>query len=1395
MDGRRLILNARRTSVLGRTGPFWIGVAAFAVVIVAAPTAVAQNVTNPVYVDDSTAAADAIAQARSRILSNDLSEAVRLIQNVIVSDGHRLLASVDDPEIFVTAADRLLAFLLGNEQLLARYRELLGPVAQARLDEGAAAMVARDYLLTEAGFEATLQVAERRLERAQFNAAWRTLAMIDRHPDRRGPRAERAMRLLVRILRYTNAIGAEKLAASWRVELGIAPIPEAPIDGPNTLEGRSTLDPGPPVNLNELVAQPLASQSIVLPVDRVIGNRNSRNQQQRANARTPLNYMLPTVAGDLIYVNDGRTFSAWERFTLQPVWTHHYVHVEDASGRSHTSSGRTAIEDLATISVSGHWAVGVGGIAIAGAREDDDGVHAVDATSGVPRWTMRLSAIDPTFAEGSFRGPALIDEGVVVVGVLKSIKERRLLSFHAAGLDLHTGEPLWSRPLASSGTLPYGANPKIADIPAISDGLIFQLDSLGFICAVETVTGRVQWLRRMPLQSIVSPSLRTWEGSSIVVRDGLVYFITPDRRNIYALDGETGALVASRSTVDFRDPEYLLNAGDHLVSVAETRVAAIPFASFDDPGEIPTVILDAGDTSLDGRVAVAGNRVLAPVPDGVRVANVNAANSASVTLSSLDHPGNLVALESELIVADESDLHTYLLWDVAEKVLTDRMKAAPLDPAPAATFVDLAYRAGRPERIIPAVDTALSAIERDPLSDHNRQVRSRLFNSLWTIVSMDRRRAEARPIDREMRGELIDRLGRAAGAPEERVRHLLAEGSYYEAIDEPRRAVDSYQQILDSTALSQTRFDSSGVAAHADIEATKGLKRIVRRFGPRVYDIQDAQAQRALAALADSQDPNAFAELARRYPVSQTAARAWLLAGERFERQGRMRRALAALEDGLAAADDALVDDPALVGELAGRLITSLIDAGRLETAAGAITSIREKRPNLVLTRSGQTLAHETLEAQVSDLISVAQRRATVGLLGDNPGAQLLIGWRLDRPLLHADSKMSTESIVMRFDGAIGLWQINPAGGVREIWRTAIEEGTLLVATTWDAIYLLEPGPIGRTFARLDRADGSLQWRSAPLTDIMPAGADRAEGLATFLAMDHRTIAAVRTDGAAAAFDLETGQELWKSQRILPVVADIAADSETLLIVGDRTTPNPQIPGLVPAPTMWAVDLRTGNVVKRHDLSVGQARWARLTSDALAIVGGDLGVLAFDLLRDRQIWVADELAGVRTIDAWTFADRVLILDADARLWQISLGEDRPESRELNTEGKLATTVAMNLPIRAEASGDHVAITSYTGLIVLDGDGELVGIDRRGDDSDVVPAAFGAEHLITVSMAPAFVDNEAKWHDLFYFRAPDGALMQRRLIELNAAPDDIALLDGRILITAGKATLVLDANPD
>ena len=74
----------------------------------------------------------------------------------------------------------------------------------------------------------------------------------------------------------------------------------------------------------------------------------------------------------------------------------------------------------------------------------------------------------------------------------------------------------------------------------------------------------------------------------------------------------------------------------------------------------------------------------------------------------LDKPGNVLPMDGQLLAVDDQEIHTYLVWDVADRMLRRRMEEEVDDPTPAITYAELSYRAGRPDGILPAVDRALA---------------------------------------------------------------------------------------------------------------------------------------------------------------------------------------------------------------------------------------------------------------------------------------------------------------------------------------------------------------------------------------------------------------------------------------------------------------------------------------------------------------------------------------------------------------------------------------------------------------------------------------------------------------------------------------------------------------
>src|SRR5690606_33683147 len=127
-------------------------------------------------------------------------------------------------------------------------------------------------------------------------------------------------------------------------------------------------------------------------------------------------WVLPTVVGDTVYVNDGRWVSARDRFTLHPRWA---VRPEQAAldgPRSPTWGVRPEtfgrqIEDTTSVSVgaAGRVVIATTGIAWSGVRDGDRRTHAFDAATGRRLWSVDVWTLDPQLDGATVRGPALVD--------------------------------------------------------------------------------------------------------------------------------------------------------------------------------------------------------------------------------------------------------------------------------------------------------------------------------------------------------------------------------------------------------------------------------------------------------------------------------------------------------------------------------------------------------------------------------------------------------------------------------------------------------------------------------------------------------------------------------------------------------------------------------------------------------------------------------------------------------------------------------------------------------------------------------------------------------------------------------------------------------------------------
>ncbi|MEL7474232.1 MAG: PQQ-binding-like beta-propeller repeat protein, partial [Planctomycetota bacterium] len=963
---------------------------------------------NPVYADDSPTARDTLASLAGVVEAENLPEAVRVLQRLLETEGDRVLETPGDPDLFVSVRARVHRALLDNAALLERYREIEGPAARSSLDAGDIERVERARLLTRAGYEAALRLARSQIHRGVFDAARLTLEPLVDHPDHAGANARAAAELARETARYLDRPGVWAWAEAWERASGVAPTPRDPIGWPDRLRQRAT-DPSLPadaVDTDGLVQTPLQSARIVItsPELEELARRRqiaARGNRGRLPDVTPP-WIYPLVLGELVVTNDGRTVRGWDRYTLAPRWRLDFPSNEETGDGNHDrrmgriAAGRlgSVYEDVAAITWSYPYLLTTTGRAINNGREGDPRLHAIEPQTGRVAWSVAVAGdLDERLDFASIRGAPVCDGATVVVAARKYIPARRTSSVYLVGLDLATGAKRWVRLLGSVGALPHRSGGLVGATSVLHHGVIYRTDELGVTAAVEIDTGRTRWIRRGkgPARRN-SSNFAPWIGSKpIIDRDSLVALDT-DRSRLFRLALEDGRLLGERPSASFGDVRYLVGVGDRLAAIGKSTIATAPIDAFETADVSPTPVTDP--QGFAGRAVVAGDRLLMPTSAGAVL--VDPAEPSGDVIIPLERSGHVLPIESQLIVADDKDLHSYLVWDVAVRLLQDRIDANPGQPDPARTFAELAFRAGRAEQIVPAIDIAMEALDSDPLDD-NVEGRRAVFEAIRTMViaaqhgssgASDGASALAR--QPEIVGDLIDRLGLLAGSAEDRVVHLMARGEHDEQLERPDAAARAYQAVLDDPALADSVWVGRELLVRGDFEARRRLGRLLAAHGPRVYAIYDAEARAAAEPLVRAGDTEGLEALARRYPVGLAAPELWLHVAQSVTIEDPIalaQRRVDAFRAGLDAtnriADVGGEVAPEVEGELTGSLVMTLAELGEAVRAMEALAEQRQRRPGLALTANGSPLPDSMIQDAMVSAQSATLQRPVLGVTPD----------------------------------------------------------------------------------------------------------------------------------------------------------------------------------------------------------------------------------------------------------------------------------------------------------------------------------------------------------------------------------------------------------------------------
>lgn len=1407
---------------------------------------------NPVYPDDSATARQTLTRVRELVAAGNAPEAVRELQRLLDDQPDRVVESPLDPAVFVSVRSRVLATLLDSPELLDLYRRAESARAQRDLDEGRHAAAERSRLLTPAGFEAALRVAQDWLEAACFDAANLTLAQLERHPDRTADGARRAAALADRLAPYLARPDAWDRARRWLAAAGLRPPNAESVAALPPLLRTAVVDTtvgNEPLDAEGVPAAPLWSLSmepVPLPPDTTTTQPEPAPTPEDLAANL---WVFPTVVGDTLLVNDGVFITARDRYTLQPRWW-----VRPSAGDTSDdplrprrvaatrSSGRL-VEDTCTVSVHGRTVVATTGIASAGEREGESVTCAIDLISGRLLWAVDVPTADLRLDGASIRGPALIDGQTVILSARKNPQGRRIVSASLVGLGLHDGAVRWVRPLASAGAIPWGGRERrIGDAPVLHEGIVYASDSLGVIAAVEAATGRPLWVRAMPVPALSGSGAldigMPWQWGRPILDAHSIISLAPNRRSIVRIDRATGALLDSRPSADLGDPQYLLRVADRLAAVAGNSIATVPIAQLASGQVASTRSFPNG---IVARVVAAGDRLVVPRVDGLAIIDPAEPGRDAANLR-VQRFGNVLALASQLLVIDATSLHSFLTWGVANRLLNDRMVADPDDPEPAITYVELAYRSSHHDEIAAAADKALRAIDRPGAGESQRVARQRLFRVLAEmIVATQERWTEPPPprrtpgfdspptLDARALGDAIERLGRAAQSPDERITHLIALGHFRQARGDAPGAAEAFQQILADSALAAGAWRAAGMSVRAELEATRRLQRLIADAGPTPYSGFDAQARAMLAALGPAATAPDFERLARQFPIASVAPSAWMRAADAHEAAGRIHAALAALREGLACAE-ALPGQNSAIGEIAGRLVSRLRANEQYFAAAQIMARMAREHRAVALTDGGRALDASAVSADLLRRLAGLSRLPRIGT-DIRQDAQTLPGWALIPPRSRETHGRACEHLLMlnAAQSLIGLWGIGsgtaaePAAGqhLHLLWSRPITgPPPTLLRLDPDSVYLVwdDPADAGPSVERIDTLDGRSRWKTEPLRSLLAqdrAARARIDGSPRYfevpidgqvratdilVALDDQVVAVVERCGRAAGFDAQNGRVLWKDVSPITQVTDADVAAGAVVIAGGAAPVDDAgaVVGLVP--TIAVHDARTGAVLHRMDTLAGVVRWVRLWSSADApgatlIAGLGPQIDAFDLASGRLNWSIPGGPGFSSRDAWIFGDKLFILDEHSSLFLASASSGRVGPKPLETYEHLISVAA----IEAAAIGPNRANTAFVtqhGVCIFDPAGELIGIDaldNPGQDGWLLPAAIAESALVTIETRPSENDEGEAVYRLYVLDSTSAMLRAtRELTGLDLPPRAVAVVDGRIIVTAGAHSYVLPA---
>lgn len=1361
-----------------------------------------ESIENPIYIADSPIASESLQRLTELLAQNNFNEAARVIDHIITEFGNRLI-SVGNSDVSIPVRDHAHAYLLDHPRLLQTYRTNITPIAQTWLDQGNWHKAWNDAWLTAPGFIASLHHAQTLIENAHFQAGARMLQSLEAHPDA-SLFADQASTVSLIAAKYLDTSNAWAAADQWAKRANKNTPAHTPIHLPHPSHAPlSSLIWNTNQKINQIsltgIIPGILSQVPLTPASQ-LDQVQDPNQPRRLSGANwdPTSWISPVVSGNRLYTNDGITISCFDRFTLRPIWRKQTA--KDITELPIDSDARArlgrVIEDTTTLTIVANDLYIPTGIPRNGSRVGDARLLKVDALTGKTKWAVDINALDPTLTQASIRGQVIVDQDTVIIGARTNNRKKRLISFAVVGLDAQTGSLKWLRHIASAGSLPFQQTGQLAHSPTLHKGVIYWTDYIGLGFAIESSTGQVLWATPLPAPDLYARSVRpSFSSNTPIVTDQGVFVLTTDGTKIIQLDKATGQQIASRPANPVGEALYLLQVDDLIACVSKYKVTFIPINRFEHAASTRTSLL--GDNAgIRGRVIVVANQFLIPIHSGVLMLDPH--HPGTTNQIELDATGNIIALEGQIIVVDETNISSFLAWDTASTLLTQRIEH---DPSAAITLAELAYRAEQSTQTLPAVAQAIDVITALPINQRP-ELNNELFSVILDMVEPAHQSTQSSPLDSAAQKALLKHLSTLAQSHQQVIAHRMALGDWNEKRGLAAEAVRAYQDILDQPSLSSSMWEGTGIAVRGGLEATRRIGNILNVSGYAPYKAFDQIATSERSFLNVSPKPSELEQLAKRFPWATTTPSLWLEVSQAQSKTRQISASISTANKGLDIAQD-LSDlhiriDQSTIDQLVEQAITGMLATNRPNDAQTLATKLEQVFPNLTLRIAGEIITND----QITQRAIAATRRPTLG--------NTFI--RDDQPILLTGSPIKP---TVRIDPG-GIVMYSPQYGQIKYVRA----GRNVFETFWSRKSPTNEPPIipwqdeTRTLilypegAQLDHT-GTLEaietTTGKPIWVIENIGAklanqstripdDLARKEHMFLSPVHGQVPVnqliVVTDGhtvivsdrvgRAIAIDLFSGKQLW--QRDLPVnrLHDLDLNAGVLGICGLMYTNQlDQKQHNILNSIVASIDPRTGEPIGIIDHFGQLPRWIRVGNDSNLLVATNERIVAINTKEGSIDWVLNDDDLIESLAGWIVGDQLIVLDERANLWPITIAQGTRTTTPMDIKQRIEARSW----VQVRADINSLIIAGNKGLVIFDHNQQLIADDSMNLQRPLIDLAQGTQRCVCIE-TPLFVDDSST-SQLYLIDLNDATLLDTTLLAvpaiLNRQPVSITAITGGVIV--------------